>query len=64
MGRALTVACIELAREKGHAEVVLHTTKAMRVAWGMYERLGFVRSADLDFSQQALQVFGFRLKLR
>lgn len=64
VGRALTVACIELAREKGHAEVVLHTTKAMQVAWGIYERLGFVRSADLDFSQQGLQVFGFRLKLR
>jgi len=62
-GKALTNACIELAREKGHAEVVLHTTQAMRVAWGLYERLGFERSEDLDFSQQGLPVFGFRLKL-
>lgn len=63
VGRALTLACIELARAKGHAEVVLHTTRAMRVAWGLYERLGFVRSRDLDFLQQGLPVFGFRLPL-
>jgi ribosomal protein S18 acetylase RimI-like enzyme len=64
VGRALTNACINLARESGHSQVVLHTTKAMQVAWGMYERLGFLRSEDLDFVQQGLQVFGFRLKLQ
>lgn len=37
-GKALTSACIELARERGHSQVVLHTTQAMRVAWGLYER--------------------------
>jgi ribosomal protein S18 acetylase RimI-like enzyme len=62
-GKALTAACIELAREAGHAQVVLHTTQAMQIAWGLYERLGFVRSEDLDFSQQALPVYGFRLAL-
>jgi ribosomal protein S18 acetylase RimI-like enzyme len=62
-GKALTLACIELAREHGHSQVILHTTKAMQLAWGMYEKLGFVRSEDLDFSQQALQVYGFRLTL-
>lgn len=62
-GRALTQACIELAREKAHSQVILHTTQAMRVAWGLYEKLGFERSGDLDFSQQGLPVFGFRLKL-
>jgi GNAT superfamily N-acetyltransferase len=62
-GKALTMACIDLARAKGHAEVVLHTTQAMQVAWGLYTRLGFVRSEDLDFQQQALPVFGFRLRL-
>jgi hypothetical protein len=45
-------------------EVVLHTTKAMQTAWGMYERLGFSRSPDLDFLQKDLPVFGFRLSLR
>ena len=62
-GKALTAACIQLAREAGHAQVILHTTQAMQVAWGLYERLGFVRSGDLDFSQQGLPVYGFRLAL-
>ena len=63
-GKALTQACIDLARKKGHSQVVLHTTQAMQVAWGLYEGLGFVRSEDLDFNQQDLPVYGFRLKLR
>jgi ribosomal protein S18 acetylase RimI-like enzyme len=62
-GKALTLACIELARESGHSQVILHTTQAMQLAGGMYEKLGFVRSEDLDFSQQGLQVYGFRLAL-
>ncbi|CAB3798292.1 hypothetical protein LMG28614_04732 [Paraburkholderia ultramafica] len=62
-GKALTLACIELARQSGHSQVILHTTKAMQLAWGMYEKLGFARSEDLDFSQQGLQVYGFRLTL-
>ncbi len=64
VGRALTHACIELARQQAHAEVILHTTAAMQVAWRMYEKLGFVRSQDLDFLQQGLPVFGFRLRLK
>ena len=63
VGRALTLACMDLAREQGHAQVILHTTEAMRIAWGLYERLGFQRSEDLDFSQQGLPVFGFRHRL-
>jgi ribosomal protein S18 acetylase RimI-like enzyme len=62
-GRALTRACVELARQQDHAQVILHTTLAMQVAWRLYENLGFARSADLDFSQQGLAVFGFRLVL-
>jgi GNAT superfamily N-acetyltransferase/catechol 2,3-dioxygenase-like lactoylglutathione lyase family enzyme len=61
-GKALTNACIRLAREQGHEQVILHTTQAMKIAWGLYESLGFERSEDLDFSQQGLPVFGFRLK--
>jgi len=63
VGRALTLACLDLAREQGHAQVILHTTEAMRIAWGLYERLGFQRSEDLDFAQQGLPVFGFRHRL-
>lgn len=62
-GRALAQACIDLARTAGHEQVILHTTQAMQVAWGLYERMGFERSADLDFSLQGLAVFGFRLDL-
>jgi ribosomal protein S18 acetylase RimI-like enzyme len=62
-GKALTQACIDLARARGHSQVILHTTKAMQTAWGLYERIGFIRAEELDFLQQALQVFGFRLKL-
>ena len=64
VGRALATRCIELARARGHREVVLHTTRAMTVAWGMYERLGFARAPELDFVQGELPVFGFRLDLR
>jgi hypothetical protein len=35
----------------------------MQTAWKMYEKMGFVRSLDLDFMQGQLPVFGFRLKL-
>ena len=63
-GKALATACIDLARAKGHAQVILHTTQAMRIAWTLYERLGFERSEDLDFLQQGFPVFGFRLALQ
>jgi ribosomal protein S18 acetylase RimI-like enzyme len=63
VGKALTRHCIELAQGQGLGQVILHTTQAMSLAWGMYERLGFVRSPDLDFLQQDLPVFGFRLAL-
>lgn len=61
IGKALTQACIQMAKDKKQAQVVLHTTKAMQVAWGLYERMGFKRSPDLDFKQQELSVYGFRL---
>ena len=62
-GKALARACIQLAKDKGHSHVVLHTTQPMQVAWSLYEKLGFERSKDLDFVQEGLQVFGFRLWL-
>jgi len=64
VGRALAERCVQLAREQGLAQVILHTTGAMQVAWRMYEAMGFTRSPDLDFLQQGLPVFGFRLPLR
>lgn len=62
-GKALTEACIEKAKAQKRSQLIIHTTKAMEVAWSMYEKLGFKRSVDLDFMQKNLPVFGFRLIL-
>jgi len=64
IGKALTIACIDIAKSKKHTQVILHTTKAMQLAWKMYERIGFKRFSDIDFEQQKFPVFGFRLTLK
>lgn len=63
IGKALTQFCIDEARRLGRAHVILHTTRAMQTAWGMYERMGFERFPEIDFQQGKLEVFGFRLAL-
>jgi GNAT superfamily N-acetyltransferase len=63
IGRLLTNECIRKAKAKKLAQVIIHSTKAMQIAWRMYENLGFKRSEDLDFMQGDLPVFGFRLLL-
>lgn len=60
VGKALTRACIKRAKNIGVSQVILHSTKSMEVAWKMYEKMGFLRSRDLDFYQEKLAVFGFR----
>ena len=64
LGKLLTKECINRAREKNLAQIIIHSTKAMQTAWKMYESLGFKRSEDLDFMQGELPVFGFRLLLK
>ena len=61
IGKLLTNACIEKARNKRQDQLIIHTTMAMHTAWKMYERTGFKRSTGLDFMQGDLPVFGFRL---
>jgi GNAT superfamily N-acetyltransferase len=63
IGKLLTLECIRKAKNSSLSQVIIHSTKAMQTAWAMYERIGFKRSEDLDFMQQELQVYGFRLKL-
>ena len=63
IGKLLSIECIRKAREHQTKQVIIHTTNAMQVAWKMYENLGFKRSKDLDFMQEKLPVFGFRLIL-
>jgi len=62
VGKLLTQACINKARQQGRSQLILHTTLAMQTAWKMYERLGFSRSEDLDFMQGDLGVYGFRMR--
>ncbi len=64
IGRALSQACIDKAKAQNHSQIIIHTTETMKVAWAMYEKLGFKRSPDLDFMQDKLQVYGFRLELK
>ena len=52
-----------MAKDEKRTQMIIHTTKAMQIAWEMYENMGFKRSKDLDFLQGELPVFGFRLLL-
>jgi GNAT superfamily N-acetyltransferase len=63
IGKLLTNECIRKTKEKNLGQVIIHSTKAMKTAWKMYESMGFKRSEDLDFMQGELPVFGFRLQL-
>ena len=63
IGKLLINACIQLAKDEGQKQVVIHSTNAMKIAWAMYEKMGFERSQDLDFSKEDFPVFGFRLNL-
>lgn len=63
IGKMLVRECILKSKNLGLEQLILHTTQSMKTAWKMYEGLGFTRSADLDFEQSNLKVFGFRLIL-
>jgi len=63
LGKLLTDSCILRAKSRKHENVIIHTTEAMQVAWKMYEQIGFERAEEFDFSQNGLNVFGFRLVL-
>ncbi|MFI0452624.1 GNAT family N-acetyltransferase [Actinomadura sp. 6N118] len=58
VGQALVYACLERARAAGLARVRLATQPDMRAAQRMYERMGFTRTPERDYSP----VPGFPLK--
>ena len=64
IGKLLSQACIDIAKAEQQEQLLIHSTKAMQIAWSMYEKLGFKRSEDLDFNKGELGVYGFRLKLQ
>jgi ribosomal protein S18 acetylase RimI-like enzyme len=47
IGRTLTQACIDRARMDNAGVIGLHTSEAMAVARGLYERMGFVVVREL-----------------
>jgi ribosomal protein S18 acetylase RimI-like enzyme len=49
IARALLEGCFDRARAAGRTYVTLHTTRRMRVAQAMYERMGFERLEDRVF---------------
>ena len=64
VGKLLTEYCLDKGRKSNCKNMVIHTTASMKLAWEMYERLGFKRAKDLDFMQANLPVYGFNLELR
>ena len=48
IGRALMEECLRRSRERGSVGMGLRTTELMTVAQGMYQRMGFLRTPDLD----------------
>jgi len=64
LGKSLTEFCIAKGKNSDSKNMVIHTTKSMKQAWHMYENLGFKPAQDLDFMQDNLPVFGFRLNLQ
>ena len=63
IGKRLTQFCIEKAQQSTSDYLIIHTTNAMKIAWKMYENMGFKRAKDLDFIVGELKVFGFRYVL-
>ena len=63
LGKLLIQASINQAKKEGFKHLVIHSTKSMMIAWKMYERMGFNRFKDIDFSQNDVPVYGFKLKL-
>ncbi len=63
IGNIMINACINQAKADQNQQMIIHTTEAMKIAWGMYERIGFERYVDIDFSQQGFPVYGFKLEL-
>ncbi|MDJ1135562.1 GNAT family N-acetyltransferase [Streptomyces iconiensis] len=49
VGEALVAACLERARDKGFAGLVLSTQQRMHAARRLYERIGFQRAPERDW---------------
>ncbi|GAA1694491.1 GNAT family N-acetyltransferase [Kribbella yunnanensis] len=64
IGTALTTHCIERTRELGLSRIVLSTAVYMKTAHRLYERLGFQRLPDRDWSPVAgIDLYAYELNL-
>jgi ribosomal protein S18 acetylase RimI-like enzyme len=64
VGRALTQACLDRAREAGRGRLVLHTGAWMPAAIRLYERIGFVRLPEVDFTPApGIDLIGYTFNL-
>ncbi|WP_433160218.1 GNAT family N-acetyltransferase [Kribbella sp. CA-247076] len=64
IGTALTVRCVERSRELGLSRVVMSSATYMTTAHRIYERLGFTRLPDRDWSPiTGVDLYAFSLDL-
>ncbi len=63
IGKLLCEECINRAKKRNQCHLYIHSTESMKIAWRMYERLGFSRYKEIDFIQGKLPVFGFKLNI-
>lgn len=64
IARLLVDECIRRARRMGATAMGLHTSRSMRAAIRLYERMGFVRDPARDFQPDGAEVVeGYRLDL-
>ncbi|GAA6525350.1 GNAT family N-acetyltransferase [Intrasporangium sp. DVR] len=65
IGEALMVRCVERARELGLSALALSTQPSMRAAHRVYERLGFERVPERDWTPApGITLLAYRLDLR
>jgi len=64
VARALVDECVRRARATGASVLGLHTSRSMRAAMRLYERMGFIRDPDHDFQPPGAElVEGYLLRL-
>jgi ribosomal protein S18 acetylase RimI-like enzyme len=64
VGLRLMEECIRRARAAGAPALTLHTADIMKAAMRLYERMGFARAPELDFSPApGITAKGYRLPL-
>jgi ribosomal protein S18 acetylase RimI-like enzyme len=64
VGKALTQACINIARTAGRRRVVLRTTNVMATAQALYLTMGFVRDPERDWEPlPGVSLLGFVIDL-